>query len=187
MPSSLPTARPSSVTRLARRSCWRGGGLVVGDTVRCPRHHACFSLRTGEAVRAPALSPVPCFAVEEHGGLLYVLAKRAPVPAASTSAKVPPDSIVIVGAGAAGNAAAEMLRSDGYPGEITMVGDDPSVPYDRPNLSKDYLAGTAPEEWIPLRSTDFYAEHEIALRLSAKVERIDVQAKSVILADGKKL
>jgi NADPH-dependent 2,4-dienoyl-CoA reductase/sulfur reductase-like enzyme/nitrite reductase/ring-hydroxylating ferredoxin subunit len=164
-----------------------GEGLIVGDTVRCPRHHACFSLRTGEAVRAPALSPVACFAVEEHGGLLYVLAKRAPVPASATSAKAAPDSIVIVGAGAAGNAAAEMLRSQGYIGGITMVGGDPSVPYDRPNLSKDYLAGSAPEEWIPLRSTDFYADQKIALRLSTNVERIDVQARSVILADGKKL
>jgi len=119
--------------------------------------------------------------------LLSVLAKRAPVPASATSAKAAPDSIVIVGAGAAGNAAAEMLRSQGYIGGITMVGGDPSVPYDRPNLSKDYLAGSAPEEWIPLRSTDFYADQKIALRLSTNVERIDVQARSVILADGKKL
>jgi NADPH-dependent 2,4-dienoyl-CoA reductase/sulfur reductase-like enzyme len=98
-----------------------------------------------------------------------------------------PDSVVIVGAGAAGNAAAEMLRRDGYAGKVTLVGMDPSVPYDRPNLSKDYLAGNAPEEWIPLRSAEFYAEQKIELRLGVEVERIDLKTKSVGLADGTRL
>src|SRR5262245_6317176 len=124
-------------------------GLIVGDTVRCPWHHACFSLRTGEAERAPALNPVACFDVEQRGETLYVLGKRAP---AAKRAAAGPASVVIVGAGAAGNAAAEMLRREGYGGTVTLIGADPSVPYDRPNLSKDYLAGNAPEEWIPLRS-----------------------------------
>src|SRR5215831_4458839 len=83
-------------------------GLVVGDTVRCPWHHACFSLRTGDAIAAPALNPVACFEVATKGGKLFVLGKREPTPA--TTPKAAPKSIVIVGAGAAGNAAAEMLR-----------------------------------------------------------------------------
>src|ERR1700722_2142183 len=149
-----------------------GEGLVVGDTVRCPLHHACFSLRSGEAVRAPALNPVACFDIEQRDGKLFVLGKRDGTVKRTPPAS--PSSVVIVGAGAAGNAAAEMLRREGYAGPVTLLGDEPTPPCDTPNLSKDYLAGTAPEEWIPLRGADFYAEQKIALRTSARVERIDV-------------
>lgn len=155
-------------------------GLLVGDTVRCPLHHACFSLRTGEALRAPALGPVACFDVERRGGKLHVLGKRAPVAKPAPAAA--PESIVIVGAGAAGNAAAEMLRREGYSGRLTMVGADPAAPYDRPNLSKDYLAGAAPEEWLPLRAPDFYREQEIELRLGTRVDRLEPSARKVVLA-----
>jgi apoptosis-inducing factor 3 len=157
-------------------------GLLVDDTVRCPWHHACFSLRTGEALRAPALNPVPCFAVEERAGKVFVLGERA-----AASVRPPaggPESVVIVGAGAAGNAAAEVLRREGYAGRVTMVGVEPSVPYDRPNLSKDYLAGNAPEEWIPLRPAEFYAEKGIELVQGVAVDRIDPAAKKVALANG---
>src|ERR1700737_4245901 len=146
-----------------------GEGLVVGETVRCPWHHACFSLRTGEALRAPALNPVSCFRVERRGGAVYVQEKlERAAPRALTSPTLP-RSVVIVGGGAAGNAAAASLRNEGYPGRITMLSADDSVPYDRPNLSKGFLAGSAEEDWIPLRSLDFYREHEIDLKLRACV------------------
>jgi 3-phenylpropionate/trans-cinnamate dioxygenase ferredoxin reductase subunit len=127
-------------------------GLMVDDTVRCPWHHACFSLRTGEALAAPALSPVARWSVEQHDGMCYVtdeIDPQAPavggVPEATArhGAISPPASVVIVGAGAAGNAAAEMLRREGYVEPLTLIGGEDTVPYDRPNLSKDYLAGTA--------------------------------------------
>src|SRR6187549_781554 len=88
-------------------------GLMVGDTVRCPWHHACFSLRTGQALRPPALNDVPCWEVEEKGDMVFVRRKapRLGAPAVSqTSSRRSPESIVIVGAGAAGNTAAETLR-----------------------------------------------------------------------------
>jgi hypothetical protein len=66
-----------------------------------------------------------------------------------------PDKIVIVGGGAAGFAAAEMLRRQDYDGSIVMLSNDDAPPVDRPNLSKDYLAGSAPEDWLPLRPDDF--------------------------------
>jgi NADPH-dependent 2,4-dienoyl-CoA reductase/sulfur reductase-like enzyme/nitrite reductase/ring-hydroxylating ferredoxin subunit len=157
-------------------------GIIVGDTVRCPLHHACFSLRSGEAVRAPALNPVACFDVEQRDGKLFVLGKRE--PATKRSPAKNPASVVIVGAGAAGNAAAEMLRREAYSGPITLLGEEPTPPCDMPNLSKDYLAGTAPEEWIPLRGAEFYEEQKIALRTSARVERIDVAAHRVVLTGG---
>src|SRR2546423_9427067 len=125
-------------------------GLVEGDTVRCPWHHACFSLRTGEALRAPALNPIPCWRVEQRGDRVHVGEPLVPatVPAPSTVATLP-KSIVIVGGGAAGHAAAEMLRREQYPGRITMLSADDAAPYDRPNLSKNYPAGTAPGDRIP--------------------------------------
>src|SRR6187551_1747557 len=159
-------------------------GLLVDDTVRCPWHHACFSLRTGEALRAPALNAVSCWRVEQRDGKAFVRENlegaRRPPPAASGM----PGSVVIVGGGAAGNAAAEMLRQEGYAGRLTVLSADESVPYDRPNLSKNYLAGSAPEEWIPLRSPEFYREHDIDLKLNVRVAAIDTANRQVQLADG---
>lgn len=166
-----------------------GDGLLVDDTVRCPWHHACFSLRSGEAVRAPALNPVARWRVERANGRIRVTQKlEQPVIPSPGDAPVPPDapaSIVIVGAGAAGNAAAEMLRRRGYGGRLTMLGAEDSVPYDRPNLSKDYLAGTAPEEWIPLRPPDFYRDHDIALVLGVSAVSVDAAHDRVHASDGR--
>src|SRR6516162_6553484 len=160
-------------------------GALVAGTVRCPWHHACFSLRTGEALRAPALNPVACWRVEQGDGMIYVREKLQPAARpARTAAQAGPDSIVIIGGGAAGNAAAEMLRRESYAGPVTLLSADDARPYDRPNLSKDYLAGTAPEEWIPLRPPEFYAEHRIELKLGAHAAAIDAKAREVRLADG---
>jgi apoptosis-inducing factor 3 len=156
-------------------------GVLVGETVRCPWHHACFSLRSGEAVRAPALNPVSCWRVEQRDGRAYVREKLEAVPRRARAAEGP---IVIIGGGAAGEAAAEMLRREGYSGPITMLSDDDAPPCDRPNLSKDYLAGNAPEEWVPLRPLEFYGEHRIELRLGTRAAAIDARAREVRLADG---
>ena len=160
-------------------------GLIVEDTVRCPWHHACFGLRTGQVVSAPALNPIACFNVEKRGERLFVLGKpkaRTRSPRITLSQVA---SIVILGGGAAGHAAAETLRNDGYVGRITMLSADTSPPCDRPNLSKDYLAGSAPEEWIPLRPPEFFAEHAIDLVLGARATAIDVAKKSVTVEGGR--
>jgi NADPH-dependent 2,4-dienoyl-CoA reductase/sulfur reductase-like enzyme/nitrite reductase/ring-hydroxylating ferredoxin subunit len=166
-----------------------GEGLVVGETVRCPWHHACFSLRTGEALKAPALSPVSRWETERRGDIVMVT-KEIKAHDGSTpierSSPVAPDvkRVVIVGAGVAGNAAAEMLRRKGFAGSIVMLGADPAGPYDRPNLSKDYLAGTAQEDWLPLHSPGFYKQHDIELLTSTKVKSVDTSAKRVTLENG---
>jgi NADPH-dependent 2,4-dienoyl-CoA reductase/sulfur reductase-like enzyme/nitrite reductase/ring-hydroxylating ferredoxin subunit len=160
-------------------------GLIVDDTVRCPLHHACFSLRTGEALRAPALDPVVCWKVEQVDQTVFIREKVAP---ASWKRPVKtPSFVIIVGGGGAGLAAADTLRREGYDGQITMISADNSPPCDRPNLSKDYLAGTASEDWIPLRPTDYYTQQKIELLLNSKVIAIDRKAKQVHLADGRSL
>jgi NADPH-dependent 2,4-dienoyl-CoA reductase/sulfur reductase-like enzyme/nitrite reductase/ring-hydroxylating ferredoxin subunit len=164
-------------------------GLLVEDTVRCPWHHACFSLRTGEALRPPALNPVACWRVEQQGDRIVVREKAAavaPKPAPLPASGVP-GSIVILGGGAAGNSAAEALRREGYGGRILMLSADPSVPCDRPNLSKDYLAGNASEEWIPLRPPEFYREHRIELRLGVRATAIDAALREIRIEDGSHL
>lgn len=162
-----------------------GEGLVVGETLRCPWHHARFDLRTGDALGAPALNPVACYEVRRSGDRLVVGPKRS-----RPEAKAPPSSpasVVIVGGGAAGAAAAERLRRLGYKGAITLVGDEQPGPVDRPNLSKDYLAGTAPEEWIPLRTREFYDEIGVELLLGDAAASLDPASRTVTLASGRKL
>jgi apoptosis-inducing factor 3 len=160
-------------------------GLMVGDTVRCPWHHACFSLRTGEALRPPALNDITCWVVEQNGEMVYV---RRPVPKAATSKRSRiadgPESVLIIGAGAAGECAAETLRREGYEGTVTMFDPDPDAPYDRPNLSKDYLAGSASEDWIPLHPDEFYAERNIDIVRNRRVVELDPRNRRIRLDDG---
>jgi len=159
-------------------------GLIVGDTIRCPWHHACFSLATGEALAAPALSPLDCYAVSESDGRIVVGAKKEqPKPKQIGGS----GRIVIIGGGAAGFAAAEMLRRRGFAGDVTMLSNDSAAPVDRPNLSKDYLAGSAPEDWVPLRGDSWYADNKVTLRLKTEVASFDPKAKTVSLSDGTSL
>jgi 3-phenylpropionate/trans-cinnamate dioxygenase ferredoxin reductase subunit len=156
-------------------------GVIAGDTIRCPWHHACFSLKTGEAVRAPAIDPIKCWRVEEIDGIAFVRDElTAP---AQRRPGAPPSSIVIVGGGGAGFAAAETLRREGYDGKITMLSADEAPPCDRPNLSKDFLAGTAKDDWIPMKPPEFYSEQRIDLVLNARVTSLDPRSRSVTLAD----
>jgi NADPH-dependent 2,4-dienoyl-CoA reductase/sulfur reductase-like enzyme/nitrite reductase/ring-hydroxylating ferredoxin subunit len=160
-------------------------GLLVGDTVRCPWHHACFSLRTGEALRPPALNAVSCWQVEQRGDRVYVTgeAPRARAGSAARPAGVRVDSVVIVGSGAAGESAAETLRGDGYQGRLTLYDTDADAPYDRPNLSKDYLAGTASEDWLPLHPPEFYRDHGIEI-VRRRVAALEPKARRIRLDDG---
>jgi len=195
-------------------------GLATDETLRCPLHHACFSIRTGEALRAPALDPIQCWRVERVGDTIFVREKRPPPLAASESVSAPAvkpagasgsapaggppvstgasapargaaagqsglRSVIIVGGGAAGLAAAEMLRREGYAGELTLISADDSPPCDRPNLSKDFLAGTAPEEWMPLRPPEFYTQQHINLLLNTRVSSLE--NRRVKLENGQEL
>jgi apoptosis-inducing factor 3 len=165
-------------------------GLVVDGTIRCPWHHAAFDLRTGAVARPPALNDIPCWTVEDHVGTARVTkrnaaaAARVPDAAVSAAQHRAPRSIVILGGGAAGAVAAETLRREGYTGAVSIIEAGPFAPYDRPNLSKDYLAGSAPEEWIPLRAPSFYEEQGIEILLGRRATALDPTAKLLSLDDG---
>ena len=165
-----------------------GGPLAEGwierGTLRCPWHHACFDLRTGES-QAPALNSIDCYQVEQRGQRLYVLGKKREVPATVRSTQL--ERIIIVGGGAAGQSAVETLRSQGFIGKVTLLSADASGPVDRPNLSKDYLAGTAPEEWVPLRPAEFYQAKGIDLVLGSPVVSIDAPGRRVETQSGQVL
>jgi len=161
-------------------------GLVLGGEIHCPWHHASFDLATGEVLRAPALDRLPCWTVERRDDKVFVRGEpaakaRAPAPAEASK------TVVIVGGGAAGLAAAAELRRLGFAGKLVMLSAEDAPPIDRPNLSKDYLAGAAPEEWLPLRPENFYSENGIDLRLGAVANGLDAKARRLTLADGSAL
>jgi NADPH-dependent 2,4-dienoyl-CoA reductase/sulfur reductase-like enzyme/nitrite reductase/ring-hydroxylating ferredoxin subunit len=160
-------------------------GLVVGETIRCPWHHARFSLRSGEAEAAPALNPVTCFDVRQEDGKVRVDRKRAVT--FEVACPKNPDSVVIIGAGAAGASCADLLRTKGYSKSITLVGDEEPGPVDRPNLSKDYLAGKAPEEWIPLRTSDYFKSIGVELLTTDPAIRVDPKTRQATLRSGRVL
>ena len=160
-------------------------GLVDGETIRCPLHHACFSLRTGAALAAPAFDGLDRWVVEIEPPLVFVRQKAAAISAvapAPTPAEV--ETILIVGGGAAGLACAAKLRELGFQGSLTMASADADPPCDRPNLSKDYLAGTAPEEWIPLRDRSWFDDAAIDLRLDTEIVTIDPSSRRAISGSG---
>ena len=176
-------------------------GLVVGETLHCPWHHACFNLHNGAATHGPALNDLPSYDVQVENNRVRVLRKRDPGQLKKRSltmrdSRAPdrvifepypvngPSSVLILGAGAAGNACAEMLRREAYRGPITMIDPDQDAPYDRPNLSKDYLAGNAPEDWLPLHPRDFYDAQHIDVISGVEAISLDPRAKSVKLSDG---
>jgi 3-phenylpropionate/trans-cinnamate dioxygenase ferredoxin reductase component len=98
-----------------------------------------------------------------------------------------PRRIVIVGASLAGATAAVTLRKDGFEGGLALVGEEPRVPYERPELSKSYLRGEVAFEELLVRPADFWADHDVELRTGSRAVAIDVERRVVRLADGEEL
>lgn len=179
-------------------------GLLVGETVRCPWHHACFELRNGAASAAPALNDLPSYDVVVENNIVRVAGKReggelADLVRRPRGSRAPgivrfeecpadgPRSIVIIGAGAAGIACAEMLRREKYRGPMTIVDADRDSPYDRPNLSKDFLAGNAPEDWLPLHPNSFYDAQHIDVLSGIEARDINIGTNTLALGDRRSL
>jgi NADPH-dependent 2,4-dienoyl-CoA reductase/sulfur reductase-like enzyme len=154
---------------------------MVGHEVVCPWHNARFDVRTGRLIAPPALDDVPAFAVELEGDEVYIRqaeARKRPTPRGKGKA------VLIVGAGAAGEAAAETLRCEGFDGRVVMVTPEQDLPYDRPNLSKDFLAGKAEPEWLPLRSEEFYRQQHIEVLTGTRVTALEAQKRVAHLSPG---
>jgi apoptosis-inducing factor 3 len=163
-------------------------GALCDDRIVCPWHHACFNVRTGDLEEPPALDALVSYDVRVEGGRVLV---RVPEEASDrrtpTMAGRDPDDgrvFVIIGAGAAGYSAAQTLREDGYAGRVLMLTREDRLPYDRPNLSKDYLHGHAEPEWMPLRPEEFFAEHGIEVALGREVIGVNAASKIITFGDG---
>ena len=163
-------------------------GLLVDDTVRCPWHHACFSLRTGAALRPPALNGLPRWRVEQRDGMAFVC---EPLPAAvppTLAAAHLPASIVIIGGGASGNIAAETLRHEGY-AECHHARKRRLVIAMRSAQSVKRLSRREPR-----RPTGYRCDHRNSIHsmlsissLAARVMAIEPAAQTVVLSDGTRL
>jgi apoptosis-inducing factor 3 len=166
-------------------------GVLNGDRIVCPWHHACFNARTGDCEEPPALDSLAKFDVTvESDKVILHLPVNAPDRTTPEMAKRDPSDervFVILGGGAAGYAAAQTLREDGFNGRVVMITRENRPPYDRPNLSKDYLQGHAEPEWMPLRPDDFFAGHDIELMLQKTVTRVSVATKRLTFEDGETL
>ena len=135
-------------------------GFLDGERIVCPWHHACFDIMTGDLEEPPAFDSLPCFELKIEGENIFVcLPENAPdrrTPPMTKKDAADERQFVILGGGAAGFMAAQTLREDGFTGRIVMFTREDRPPYDRPNLSKDYLQGHAEPAWMPLRSDDFF-------------------------------
>ena len=160
-------------------------GLLAGHVVTCPSHNARFDVRDGRMLAAPGLNDLPSYEVKVEAGAVHVRQAgkgTIPMPEGTDSR-----TFLIVGAGAAGNAAAETLRREGFCGRIVMVSAEDALPYDRTMLSKDYLSGEAPAKWLPLRGEKFYARLSIEVLTGRRVTALDEAARTVSFADGESL
>ena len=166
-------------------------GILSGDRIVCPWHHACFDVRTGNLEEPPAFDSLPRFDVTVEKDEIFVR-----LPEVVTDRRTPKmakrdvldqGTFVILGGGAAGYMAAQTLREDGFTGRLVMITRESRLPYDRPNLSKDYLAGHADPEWMPLRPDDFFEEHAIEVLREKEATSVDAARKTITFSDGEKL
>lgn len=167
-------------------------GALCGHHVICPWHHAWFDITNGNLIEPPALDALPHYEVKINGNDVQVKLPENDSPnrvpqMVSSDLTADKRVFVIIGGGASGYAAAQTMREDGFKGRIKMITPETRTPYDRPNLSKDYLAGDAQPEWMPLRPDDFFKKHDIELLMEKTVKRVNHSAKEVILNDGEKI
>lgn len=163
-------------------------GVLSGTRVVCPWHHACFSVVSGDQEEPPGLDALPCFEVKVENGQVIVA-----VPEEATKQRVPgmakPDPadqrvFAILGGGAAGAAAAEVLRQEGFKGRVVLIGAESFLPYDRTTMSKGYLAEREKQSGVrPSRSEAFYAEHGIEVLVGKRVAKVRVEARQIEFAD----
>ncbi len=164
-------------------------GVLSSDEIVCPWHHACFKIHNGDLSQPPARDGLTSFEVTIKGDDVIAKipddARESRIPAMSKKrARADDRHFVIIGGGAAGNAAAQALREENFGGRITMISKDAELPYDRPVLSKEYLKGKARPEWLPLRDPSFYKDYDIEVQLNTPVEAANLKEHTVQVKDG---
>ena len=167
-------------------------GCLSGNGVYCPWHQSRFNVITGDLEEPPALDAVPRFEVRVEGDDVIVV-----VPEGAPDRRVPemvgyhpeadPRTFVILGAGAAGNMAAQTLREDGFKGRVVMLTAEHSLPYDRPNVSKAYLYGDAGLDSLPWRTEQFYRDHDIEILFGHQATLVAPVAKIIEFATGARM
>ena len=166
-------------------------GYLSGDRIVCPWHHACFNTRTGALEEPPALDSIANYPVRIENDEVFVdVPDGAPDRVTPQMTKRSADdkrTFAIIGGGAAGYMAAQTLREEGFAGRIVMITRESRAPYDRPNLSKDYLQGHADPEWMPLRGDDVYPEHDIEVLFDKEVSGVDIPTRKINFADGEEM
>lgn len=164
-------------------------GTLCGTRVVCPWHHAAFNVVNGNMEDPPALDSLVSYPLRVDGERIMLSlpegAEDRRMPAmCKRDTSADSRQFVIIGAGAAGYAAAQALREEGFRGSIVMVTREDRAPYDRPNLSKDYLHGHAEPEWMPLRDEEFFRDHDIKLLLNREVTHVDARSKTITFERG---
>ncbi len=167
-------------------------GILDDGRIVCPWHHACFNAKNGDLLEPPAMDSLPRFEVKIENDEIKIV-----IPDSLEQSRVPDMAafnksgdkriFVIVGAGSAGYAAAQAMREAGFTGSIIMITQENKAPYDRPNLSKNYLQGDFDPAWMPLRPDDFYEKYGIELVFNKKIKEINTQNKTIIVANTEKL
>lgn len=167
-------------------------GVLKGETIMCPLHHACFNIKTGNLLEPPAMEALPRYEVKVEGDSVKV-----DIPEEISFSRTPDmvkkntesdnRTFLILGAGASAYSAVQAMRVNGYKGNIVMVTKENRNPYDRPNLSKDYLAGSAEPEWMPLRPDEFFTEYGIDIKHEMNIKGVDLKEKAVFFENGENL
>lgn len=167
-------------------------GALCGKHVICPWHHAWFDITNGNLLEPPALDALPNYEIKIVGDEVHVALpeKRTDrrLPAMSScNLEVDKRVFAILGGGAAGYAAAQTLREEGYQGRIIMITQEEELPYDRPNISKDYLQGQVKSKMMPLRSKKFFENHKIEVLTGKTAKEVDYPNNKIIFEAGEPL
>jgi NADPH-dependent 2,4-dienoyl-CoA reductase/sulfur reductase-like enzyme/nitrite reductase/ring-hydroxylating ferredoxin subunit len=158
-------------------------GTLDGDQIICPWHKAVFCLRSGRCDEPPAVDDLDRYRAEIRDGEILLWPKPIEPPARHDAAPEDTRRFVIIGGGAAGSAAAQTLRAEGFTGEIVMIDAEAALPYDRTILSKYALSGEKGGEKSPLHGSAFYRRNRITRKHGAVTE-LTASARSLLLTDG---